>query len=207
MVFITFCRHGQSICNALSEKYDLTNDEELIAYKMCSTPTGGDPPLTNLGINQAKQLGNYLKAWDNPCRKKVAFSSDLVRASETMNLAMEIMDKDAEKITTSDLEENIKYENYNKPSIPLHEFANRLVQIVKSNQYGHIIIFSHHGTTKELVPLFIKKLYKNSNMISPELLNAGAIMLLCLADAYYIQDRYKVYNVHTLYPPDKCIIS
>ncbi len=207
MVFITFCRHGQSVCNALSDKYDITLEEQQFAEKMCSTSTGGDPPLTDLGAGQAKQLGHYLKAWDNPPRKKIAYASDLVRASQTMDIAMDTMDPNAEKIITPDLEENMLYETYNKPSAALHNFADKLVKVVKSNQYGHILIFSHHGTTKELIPLFIKKLYKNSTMISPELLNAGAIILLCLKDSYYIQDQFKVYDVHTLYPQNKCIIS
>jgi len=207
MVFITFCRHGQSVCNALSDKYDITLEEQQFAEKMCSTSTGGDPPLTDLGAGQAKQLGHYLKAWDNPPRKKIAYASDLVRASQTMDIAMDTMDPNAERIITPDLEENMLYENYNKSSPALNNFATQLVHLVKSNQYGHILIFSHHGTTKELVPLFLKKLYRNTTMISPELHNAGAIILLCLNDSYYIQDQFKVYDVHTLYPSDKCIIS
>ena len=65
---IYLARHGQTIYNT-----------QRIAQGWA------DSPLTELGIEQAKQLGQYLKDIDF----KVAFSSDLERALNTLKIAIQ----------------------------------------------------------------------------------------------------------------------
>ena len=79
---IFIARHGQTIYNI---------EKRIQGWS--------DSPLTDLGINQAKQLGEYLKDIDF----KIAYSSDAKRALETLKLA--IADRDIDIIVSDQLRE------------------------------------------------------------------------------------------------------
>ena len=105
-----------------------------------------DSPLTDLGINQAKQLGEYLKDIDF----NIAYSSDAKRALETLKLAIadrdiDIIDRDIDSLLNDYMQLNEKLKVLDKGNDdelpPLDESMRKdafktMIEITNSMDYG-----------------------------------------------------------------------